>query len=50
MSDVEPEIPQPVSQGPKTLAEASRQRRDLVSGAVMAEARLIRFVAAPMGR
>ena len=34
---------------PKTHAEASRQRRDLVSGAVMAEARLIRFVAAPDG-
>jgi predicted RNA-binding protein YlxR (DUF448 family) len=33
----------------KTHAEASRQRRDLVSGAVMAEARLIRFVAAPDG-
>ena len=34
---------------PKTHAEASRQRRDLVSGAVMDEARLIRFVAAPDG-
>jgi predicted RNA-binding protein YlxR (DUF448 family) len=33
----------------KTHAEASRQRRDLVSGAVMEEARLIRFVAAPDG-
>jgi len=29
----------------KTLAEASRERRDIVSGEVMAEARLIRFVA-----
>jgi predicted RNA-binding protein YlxR (DUF448 family) len=53
MSDVEPQIP-PLSkgsesQGPKTLAEASRQRRDLVSGAVMGETRLIRFVAAPDG-
>jgi predicted RNA-binding protein YlxR (DUF448 family) len=44
MSDVAPTVPQP-----KTLAEASRQRRDLVSGAVMDEARLIRFVAAPDG-
>jgi len=34
---------------PKTHAEASRQRRDLVSGAVMEEARLIRFVASPDG-
>ncbi|HEX5380158.1 MAG TPA: RNA-binding protein [Phenylobacterium sp.] len=34
---------------PKTLAEASRQRRDLVTGEVMAEERLIRFVAGPGG-
>lgn len=34
---------------PRTLAEASRQRRDLVSGAVMDEARLIRFVSTPDG-
>jgi len=33
----------------KTLAEASRERRDIVSGAVMDEARLIRFVAGPDG-
>jgi len=32
---------------PRTHAEASRQRRDIVSGAVMDEARLIRFVAGP---
>ena len=32
---------------PQTHAEASRQRRDLVSGQVMEEARLIRFVAGP---
>lgn len=31
----------------KTLAEASRERRDIVSGEVMDEARLIRFVAGP---
>jgi predicted RNA-binding protein YlxR (DUF448 family) len=34
---------------PATHAEASRQRRDLVSGQVMDEARLIRFVAGPGG-
>lgn len=34
---------------PATHAEASRQRRDLVSGEVMDEARLIRFVAGPGG-
>lgn len=35
--------------GPRTLAEAGRQRRDIVSGAVMEEDRLIRFVAGPDG-
>lgn len=35
--------------GPKTLAEASRERRDIASGEVMDEARLIRFVAGPDG-
>ena len=34
---------------PRTHAQASRQRRDLVSGAVMDEARLIRFAAGPDG-
>ena len=38
----------PVS-SPRSKAEADRQRRDLVSGEVMEEARLIRFVAAPDG-
>jgi uncharacterized protein len=38
----------PVS-SPRTKAEADRQRRDLVSGEVMDEARLIRFVAGPDG-
>jgi predicted RNA-binding protein YlxR (DUF448 family) len=33
----------------KTHAEASRERRDIVSGAVMPEARLVRFVAGPDG-
>ena len=32
---------------PRTHAEASRQRRDIASGEVMEEARLIRFVAGP---
>ncbi len=35
--------PSPVA----TLAEASRQRRDIVSGEVMVEDRLVRFVAGP---
>ncbi|MDO9222475.1 MAG: RNA-binding protein [Caulobacter sp.] len=34
----------------RTHAEASRQRRDLVTGQVMEEDRLIRFVAGPDGR
>ena len=34
---------------PRTAAEAARERRDLVSGEVMPEARLIRFVAGPDG-
>ncbi len=37
------------NQGPATLAEASRERRDIVSGQVMDEAGLIRFVAGPDG-
>ncbi len=51
MVDPAPEIPAEVQAQnlAKTHAEASRQRRDLVSGAVMDEARLIRFVAAPDG-
>jgi predicted RNA-binding protein YlxR (DUF448 family) len=39
----------PAAPAPATHAEASRQRRDLVSGQVMDEARLIRFVAGPDG-
>lgn len=35
--------------GPRTHAEASRQRRDAVSGEVMDEGRLLRFVAGPDG-
>ena len=34
----------------KTHAEASRERKDVVSGEVMPEARLIRFVAGPDGQ
>jgi hypothetical protein len=34
---------------PKTLAEVARERRDIVTGSVMDEARLIRFVAGPDG-
>lgn len=33
----------------KTHAQASRERRDVVTGAVMPEARLVRFVAGPDG-
>ncbi|MEI7931584.1 MAG: RNA-binding protein [Alphaproteobacteria bacterium] len=39
----------PVS-NPRTKAEADRQRRDLVSGEVMDEGSLIRFVAGPEGQ
>lgn len=35
---------------PRTHAEASRQRRDLASGEIMPEARLIRFVVGPEGQ
>jgi hypothetical protein len=38
-----------VAHAPATHAEAFRQRRDIVSGAVMDEDRLIRFVADPDG-
>jgi predicted RNA-binding protein YlxR (DUF448 family) len=34
---------------PRTHAEASRERRDIVSGVVMDEARLVRFAAGPDG-
>jgi predicted RNA-binding protein YlxR (DUF448 family) len=34
---------------PRTLAQAARQRRDIVSGEVMDESRLIRFVTGPDG-
>jgi predicted RNA-binding protein YlxR (DUF448 family) len=46
-----PDIPADAGPGPRarTLAEAARERRDLVTGEVMAEERLIRFVAGPDG-
>ena len=34
---------------PKAVTDAQRERRDLVTGEVMEEARLIRFVASPDG-
>lgn len=37
------------AKAPATHAQASRERRDIVSGEVMDEARLIRFVAGPDG-
>src|SRR3569833_2438639 len=49
MTAASPTEPRSVSGAPKTAAEAARERRDIVSGAVMPEARLIRFVASPDG-
>ncbi len=40
---------EPETTGPKTLAEAGRERRDIVTGEVRDEAGLIRFVPAPDG-
>ena len=39
----------PIEAKARTLAEARRERRDIVTGEVMDEARLIRFVAGPDG-
>jgi predicted RNA-binding protein YlxR (DUF448 family) len=39
----------PATKEPKTHAEAARQRKDIASGEIMDDARLIRFVAAPDG-
>ena len=41
--------PSDANASPATLAEVERQRRDIVSGEVMDETRLIRFVAGPDG-
>jgi predicted RNA-binding protein YlxR (DUF448 family) len=49
MSEPFPPESQPPQNAPKTAAEAARERRDIVSGEVMPEARLIRFVAGPGG-
>jgi predicted RNA-binding protein YlxR (DUF448 family) len=49
MDDAEAEPAPEQRQGPQTLAQSSRERRDAVSGEVMPEARLIRFVAGPDG-
>ena len=46
MPDATPHEPR---QGARTLAAASRERRDIVTGEVVEEARLIRFVAGPDG-
>jgi uncharacterized protein len=40
----------PIAEPRKTLAEESRERRDLVSGEVTAEAKLVRFVVGPDGQ
>jgi predicted RNA-binding protein YlxR (DUF448 family)/ribosomal protein L30E len=40
---------EPLKAPPRTLAAASRERRDIVSGEVMDEAGLLRFVAGPGG-
>jgi predicted RNA-binding protein YlxR (DUF448 family) len=48
----EARVPEPEARdphGPKTFAEAHRERRDIVTGEVMPEERLIRFVATPDG-
>lgn len=50
-TDLDPSGTQPDGTGgPRTHAEASRQRRDIASGLVMDEARLIRFVVGPDGQ
>ena len=49
MSEPFPPESQPLQNAPKTAAEAARERRDIVSGEVMPEARLIRFVIGPDG-
>ncbi len=49
MTDTPSTTPGPRTPGPKTLAQAARERRDIVTGEVMDEARLIRFVIGPDG-
>ena len=49
MTAASPESPTPKNAAPRTAAEAARERRDIVSGEVMPEVRLIRFVQGPDG-
>jgi hypothetical protein len=49
MDTAQPHIAGDQPRAAATLAQAARQRRDLVSGAVMEEAALLRFVAGPDG-
>lgn len=49
MTETPAPAPVPDAEGPRTHAQASRQRRDIASGAVMDEARLIRFAPGPEG-
>ena len=42
-------VPADRGPSPKTLAQAARERRDIVSGQVMEEGALVRFVAGPGG-
>ena len=47
--DQDPASPKAASHAAASLAEANRERRDIVTGEVMDEALLIRFVAGPGG-
>lgn len=49
MTTAAPDTPAEAGPRARTLAQAARERRDLVTGEVMAEERLIRFVAGPDG-
>ncbi len=49
MDTAQPQIDSGEPRSAATLAQAARQRRDLVSGTVMEEAALLRFVAGPDG-
>ncbi len=47
--DQDPDSPKAASHAAASLAEANRERRDIVTGQVMDESLLIRFVAGPAG-
>jgi len=49
MDTAQPQNPDSKPRAAATLAQAARERRDIVSGSVMDEAALIRFVAGPDG-